>query len=135
MSAIDMRPLKRAETGPTRAAITTRQACSPSGSSDSQPGRQSLSTAGSFSAAQTTGRGRGTVRVFDSSMKGSVQGLSGGRSKRTVAGLAGCRLGERMREIGQCFEIVHRQEIVDMRQKRANPGGTRFEARVAQQRI
>jgi hypothetical protein len=42
---------------------------------------------------------------------------------------------ERRREVGEALEVVHRQEIVDMRQHRADARRARFEPLVAQQRI
>src|SRR6185437_12332803 len=110
-----MRPLKRADTGPTRADITSWYAFSPVRSNDSQPGTQSFSTAGSFSASQTVGGEAGTIRVLDSSMRRFVS--RGAREAR----LAKTGLGERLRQVGQRLEIVHRHEIVDVRQEGTNP--------------
>src|SRR5512146_3390873 len=127
MSLIVILPLNRADTGPTRAAMTTAYALSPDRTNDSQPGRHAFRTSGSFSAAHTACGRAGTMRMLASSIASTRSGWH-----RCAARSRAC---ERVREIGERFEVVHRQEVVDVRQERLDARRPRFESRVAQQRI
>ena len=139
MSASVHAPVNRADTGPTRAAIDDPPCVvAVTRSSDSQPGTQALSTPGSLSAAQTVGRRRGhDARAGQSPSRCSLQCCPARSAQSRTRGRRSPRAGASSAAASsvEACEIVHRQEIVDVRQHRADARGARLEARVAQQRI
>ena len=119
-------PLKRADTGPTRAAITTRHSrVADRARAIRSPACRPSAPPGSFSAAhdRVGGAGRSGVRQFHDGLSSS------GRACGMPAPPRARRPRQRVREIGQRREIVHRQEIVDVRQQRADARRARLEAR------
>src|SRR5258705_13966392 len=107
-----MRPLKRAETGPTLAATTTCHSVSVVRSRDSHPGIASLSTAGSLRAVQTTSGGAFTMRVLVISIRGTSPPTRVAMLPHDPLPARRQRLGE----IGERLQVVDRQEIIDLRQ-------------------
>src|SRR2546428_5891744 len=143
MSDRTMRPLNLAETGPTRAVIATLNSVSDTRSIDSQPGMQALSVSASFSAAQVFSTDAGTVRLLVNSMRGvssacdlrlrgSAHALEPGSARHPTGGV---RLRKCHCELLQALQIVHRQQLVDIGQHRANARRPRLEFFIAQQRI
>src|SRR2546430_10612517 len=143
MSDKTMRPVNFAETGPTRAVIATLNSVSETRSIDSQPGMQALSVSGSFSAAQVFSTDAGTVRLLvismrgvssacDLRLRGSAHALEAGRARRPTGGVRLCKC---RCELLQALQIVHRQQLVDIGQHRANARRPRLEFFIAQQRI
>ena len=124
-------PLNFALTGPTRAVISTAYSLSPVSSIDSQPGTHSLRIDGSFSAAQVSA----CVAWISCSPVISMR-VSPGRYVQYVRTCGAWRfVGQRVREIDQALQIMHRQEAVDVRQHRAHARRPGLELLVAQQRI
>ena len=121
MSDSVSRPLNLALTGPTRAIISTSYSLSPARSIDSQPGTQALRISGSFSAAQ--------VSACDAWISCSPL-ISMLRFSVRVRPAS----GQRVRQVDQALQIMHRQEAVHVRQHRAHARGPRLELVVAQQR-
>src|SRR5437667_7100427 len=134
MSDRTIRPLNLAETGPTRAVIATLSSVSETRSIDSQPGMQALSVSGSFSAAQVFSTDAGSVRLLVNSMRGvssacdlrlrgSAHALEPGSARYPTDGV---RLRKCRCELLQALQIVHRQQLVDIGQHRANAGRPRL---------
>src|SRR5262245_40573224 len=136
MSDSCIRPLNFAATGPIRAAIAILYAFSPSASIVSHPGMHSLRKAGSLSAAHTAGTGAGTLRLLCISMAWlSVHPRLRALIRARLHAPARLRSFQRFGQRRQAVEVVNRQEVVDVRQHRLDPGRARLEALVTQQRI
>src|SRR5690349_21692588 len=127
MSLRRINPEKRALTGPTRAVIAARNSFCPVRSSDSQPGMQAFNASGSLRAAQVASSVAGTVRVPNISIVGSSSRPSCRPPAKLEIHLStptqAPRLRKHRRELLQAFQIVHRQEIVDVGKHGANARG------------